>query len=171
MADDTEAVARISSILMDGYVIVDPDRKITAVNPLFLQMVRLRPSDRRKVVETRCCQLLRLDVCSSSHCTAQECMRKNAPIRLNDIRAIGPEDASFVVDISMMPLTDSRESVVGAMILYRDATDERRLKMRASQDANERTTERALLLKVIEDREAEIERLRRQLQEHGAPKT
>jgi PAS domain-containing protein len=158
MPDDLDALTRIGAIFMDGYLVIDRDRKISAANPVFAQMLGIRPGERRKLLGARCCEHLKLETCQKD-CIALDCMKKNTPLRLQEIHGHTAEGAEFILDIGVVPLIQ-KDEVGGALITYRDVTDERKLKTRYMDEAAEHKEERTRLLRIIEDREVELENLR-----------
>src|SRR5688572_1236993 len=125
MSDDFDALARIGPAFMDGYIVVDTDRKITNFNPAYTQMLDLRAADRKKLLSMHCCEPLRLEACREG-CVAQVCMQKNAAMRLQEIRAMTAENREFVLEITALPLKGANGKVNAALLVQRDVTDERR---------------------------------------------
>lgn len=159
MTDDNEALARLGPAFLDGYAVVDLDRRISSINNALGQMLELRPADRKKLIKALCCEHLRLEVCKDK-CIAEECMNKNTPMRMQEIHARTPDGREFVLELSTMPLKNAKGEVGGALIVYRDVTDERRLKTRFMEDQADHRRQRSELLKIIEDRDAALSKLR-----------
>jgi PAS domain-containing protein len=158
MTDDFDALARIGPAIMDGYVVVDARRHVTATNPMYGQMLELKPAERKKLTSSECCELLKLECCKEQ-CLAQSCIKRGALMHLHEIRAVAHDQREMTLEVSALPLKNARGEVQSALIIHRDVTDERRLKQRFMEDQAERQRERSELLKVIESREREIQGL------------
>lgn len=92
---------------------------------------------------------------------ALECIKKNTPLRLQEIRAQTQGGREYVFEVNTLPLKDTKDRVTGALVIYRDVTDERKLKTRFMEEQSEHKRERSELLKIIEARELEVEQARK----------
>src|SRR4051812_22209476 len=122
--DDNEALARLGPAFLDPYAVIDGDRRITNFNAAFGQILELRPAERRKLINSHCCESLKLEICKES-CVALECMRKAAPLRMQEIRASTPTNTGMMVEINALPMKDAEGRVNATLLVYRDVSDER----------------------------------------------
>lgn len=129
MSDDLDAIGRFGAVFFDSYFVVDKERRIQKHNTVFEQMLGLRPAQRRSVDGTHCYELLKLEICKD-RCIAVECLKRNAPVRMEEIKGKTPGGRDLVVELSAIPLRDEAGAVVGVFVTHRDVTDERRLKTR-----------------------------------------
>lgn len=157
--DDHEAVNRLGPVFIDSYFVVDRERRVLSHNAAFTQMLELRGADRRKVKGSPCYESLRLEICKQD-CIALQCMEKQAPVRMNEIRGQTKEGRELVLELSAVPLRNDQGQITGVLVTHRDVTDERRLKERYLEEETEHKKERSGLLRVIEERDTEIEKLR-----------
>lgn len=157
--DDHEAINRVGPVFLDSYFVVDRERRITAHNAAFTQMLELRGADRRKLIGSPCYESLRLEICKNN-CIALQCMEKQAPVRMNEIRGQTKDGRELVLELSAIPLRNEQGQITGVFVTHRDVTDERRLKARYLEEETEHKKERSGLLRVIEERDGEIEKLR-----------
>jgi PAS domain S-box-containing protein len=160
--DDREFISRIGPVFLDSYFIVDQDLKIQDFNQAFTQMLDLRGAERRKLTGSFCYEKLRLEICKDK-CIAVEAMKKNAPIRMEEIRGTTPDGRELVLELSAIPLRDASGQAKSVFVTHRDVTDERRLKARYHEEQTEHRRERGALLRIIEDRDVENENLRQRL--------
>jgi len=159
VADDHDAVERLGAVFLDSYFVVDRERRVLTHNAAFAQMLDLRGADRRKIKGSPCYESLRLEICKSN-CIALQCMEKQAPVRMNEIRGQTKEGRELVLELSAIPLRNEQGQITGVFVTHRDVTDERRLKERFLEEETEHKKERSGLLRVIEERDSEIEKLR-----------
>jgi hypothetical protein len=87
-------------------------------------------------------------------------MEKQAPVRMNEIRGQTKDGRELVLELSAIPLRNEQGQITGVFVTHRDVTDERRLKERYLEEETEHKKERSGLLRVIEERDTEIEKLR-----------
>jgi PAS domain S-box-containing protein len=168
--DDQEAVEKLGPVFIDSYFVVDRDRRILNHNGTFTQMLELRGADRRKAKGSPCYDLLRLEICQNG-CIALQCMEKNAPVRMNEIRGRTKDGRELVLELSAMPIRDANGQTTGVLVTHRDVTDERRLKERYLEEETEHKKERLGLLRVIEERDVEIEKLQQRLNQQSRRKS
>ncbi len=147
MSDDLEAINRIGPVFFDSYFVVDKERRITAHNAVFEQLLGLRPAQRRAIDGTHCFELLKLEICKEQ-CIAVECLKKNAPVRKEEIKGKTSTGRDLVVEISAIPLRDDAGVVVGVFVTHRDVTDERRLKTRFGELQAQTMTQEAELVQL-----------------------
>lgn len=169
MADDRQAIEQFGAVFLDSYFIVDRDRRILSFNQAFSQMLELRPGERRKLINTPCYERLRLEICKDN-CIALECIKRGAPVRMEEIKGSTADgQRELVLELSAIPLKDETGNITSVFVTHRDVTDERRLKARYLEEQTEHRRERASLLKIIEDRDVEVENLRRQSKVQTTP--
>lgn len=158
--DEHDSVRVMAPAFLDSYFVVDRDRKIQEFNPAFGQMLQLRPSQRRKVTGSPCYDSLRLEICKKN-CIALECFQQQAPVRMNEIQGRTADGQPLVLELAAIPIKNAQGQVSSVFVTHRDVTGERRLKQRYLEEQKQHTRERAELLNIIEDRDAEIEEMRR----------
>jgi PAS domain S-box-containing protein len=160
VADDRDFIARFGAVLFDSYFVLDSERRIVSFNPPFVQMLGARPSAKRELVGAHCYDVLKLNICSEQ-CIAVECLKRGAPVRMEEVHGTTAQGRELVLELSATLLRDDGHQVCGVFVMHRDVTDERRLKTRFLQEQQERRNEREALLHIIKDRDAELERIRR----------
>lgn len=159
MAGDDSFIERLGPVFLDSYFVVDRERKITAFNPALLQLLDLRPTQRREIAGKSCYELLKLDICRDK-CVALQALAKDGHIRVAEIRGKTHDGRDLVLELSAIPLRDAKQRVTGVFVTHRDVTDERRLKTRQIEEKDEHLREREALLKIIRDRDEELTDLR-----------
>ena len=157
--DEHDSVRVMAPAFLDSYFVVDRDRRIIDFNPAYAQMLQLRPSQRRKLSSSPCYESLRLEICKKN-CIALECLQQEAPVRMNEIQGRTADGQPLVLELAAVPLRNARGEVTSVFVTHRDVTGERRLKQRYLEEQKQHTRERAELLNIIEDRDAEIEELK-----------
>ncbi len=160
MADDMEAVARLGPVFFDSYFVVDHDRRIRAHNPGFVQLLGLRQAQRRTIMGTQCFELLKLEICKD-RCIAVECLKRNAPVRMEEIQGQTPSGRELVLELSAVPLRNAEGIVTGVFVTHRDVTDERRLKTRYLEEKAEHAQKLETLERRVAEQEQELVQLRR----------
>jgi PAS domain S-box-containing protein len=159
MADDHDAVERLGPVFLDSYFVVDRERRVLTHNAAFAQMLDLRGADRRKIKGSPCYESLRLEICKSN-CIALQCMEKQAPVRMNEIRGQTKDGRELVLELSAIPLRNEQGQITGVFVTHRDVTDERRLKDRYLEEQTEHRTKVESLLKIIRDKDEELDRVK-----------
>jgi transcriptional regulator with PAS, ATPase and Fis domain len=124
MADAPDALEQIGGALLDGYILVDEERQVTAFNRPYYAM--LPRAQARKLKGSRCCQLLSLAVCEGGGCLAEQCIADGTPVRYDEIEARidgteGPEGQRRVI-VSAAPI-QARDGGQAALIMLRDVSD------------------------------------------------
>ena len=160
MADDLKAIERLGKVFFDSYFVVDRERRIQDFNEGFVQLLGLRPAQRRTLKGTHCHKLLALEICRD-RCIALECLTRGGPVRKEEIRGTTPNQRALVLELSAIPLFNEAGQISGVFVTHRDVTDERRLKTRYLEEQEEHRKERDTLLKILKEREEELEDLRR----------
>ena len=150
---------RFGPVFFDSYFVVDSDRRIRQHNGVFEQMLGLRPAQRRSVTGTHCFELLQLEICKD-RCIAVECLKRNAPVRMEEIHGKTPSGRELVLELSAIPLRDTSGNVVGVFVTHRDITDERRLKTRFKETQAELDKKIADLEKLVAEKDTELVQLR-----------
>jgi PAS domain S-box-containing protein len=154
--DEREAMSRFGAVFLDSWFIVDKDLRIQEFNPAFTQMLDLRGGERRKLAGTPCYEKLRLEICKDN-CIALEALKRNSHVRMEEIKGHTPDGRELVLELSAVPLHDANGNPTAVFVTHRDVTDERRLKARYLEEQTEHRRERASLLRIIEDRDIELE--------------
>ena len=162
MPNDREAVDRLGKVFFDSYFVVDRERRIETFNEGFVQMLGLRPAERRQIRGSFCYDLLRLEICKD-RCIALEALAKGDHVRKEEIRGTTANGREVVLERSAMPLRDESGQVVGVFVTDRDVTDERRLKTRYLEESEAHRQERDTLLRIIRDRDEDLGEVRAQL--------
>lgn len=158
MADDLDALRRIGTVLIDSFFVVDQDRRITEFNKRLVEMLGLRPSERRSLPGSHCYDNLKLEICSD-RCIALECLKRDAPVTMEEISGQTRNGREVVLTLSATPLRDEAGAVTGVLVTHRDITDERRLKTKFIEEQEAHEKEREALLRIIKDRDQTIEKL------------
>jgi PAS domain S-box-containing protein len=159
VSDDRDAINRFGAVFFDSYFVVDKDRRITSHNAVFEQMLGLRPAQKRSVDGTHCFELLQLEICKE-RCIAVECLKKNAPVRMEEIKGKTPSGRDLVVEISAIPLRDDTGNIAGVFVTHRDVTDERRLKTRFKESQVEHEQKLAEVKAQLAAKEEELVQIR-----------
>ena len=159
MADDLGFLDRFGAVLIDSYFVVDRERRIQRFNSAFLQMLGLRPSQRRTVQGTPCFKLLNLEICRQD-CIALKCLSKNAPCRMEEIQGKTPDGRDIVLELSAMPLYGADQQVAAVLVIHRDVTDERHLKIKYDEAHQDNKNRVDVLLKLVQERDRELAELR-----------
>lgn len=152
-------MSRLGAVFLDSWFIVDPERRIQEYNQTFAQMLDLRPGERRRLAGTHCYERLRLEICRDN-CIALETLKRGGHVRMEEIRGTTPEGRELVLELSAVPLRDAEGNITSVFVTHRDVTDERRLKARYLEEQTDHRRERASLLRIIEDRDVELENVR-----------
>jgi PAS domain S-box-containing protein len=158
VAKELEFIDRVGPVFFDSYFVVDRERKILKFNDGLVQLLGFRPAQKRRIAGTACYELLKLEICRE-RCIALKCLEKDGPVRMEEIRGKTPDGRDIILELSAIPLRDDAGRIEGVMVTHRDVTDERRLKTKYEAEQTERRSEREALLKIIKDRDAEIERM------------
>ncbi len=156
---DDRFLERFGPVFLDSYFVVDRNRRITAFNEAFVQLIGFRPAQRRKIAGTQCFELLKLEICRE-RCIALQCLERNGPVRMEEIHGKTPDGRDLVLELSAVPMRADGGDIVGVFVTHRDVTDERRLKTRYMHEQTEHKTQIDALLKIIRDRDEELHRLR-----------
>lgn len=156
MSDDKDAINRLGAVFLDSYFVVDQELRIQSFNPAFPQMLGLRSQERRKLVSSFCYDHLKLEICRD-RCIALEAINKKAAVRMNEIRGERPDGSELILELSAIPLKNDKGEIDGVFVTHRDVTDERRLKARYLETQEHNKKERSALLKIIEERDVELE--------------
>jgi sigma-54 dependent transcriptional regulator, acetoin dehydrogenase operon transcriptional activator AcoR len=164
MSDDKDAINRLGAVFVDSYFIVDRDLRMQAFNPAFPALLGLRGGERRKLLNSFCYDYLKLEICQE-RCIALEALKKNGAVHMNEIHGQKPDGTEMILELSAIPLKNANGEVDTVLVTHRDVTDERRLKERYLEEQDHHKKERAALLRIIEDRDVEIENIRAQHQE------
>ena len=160
MVDDKDFIDRLGPVFLDSFFVVDSGRRLVRFNGAFVQMLGFRSAQRRELAGTPCYELLQLDICRDK-CIALQALARDGHVRMEEIRGRAPDGRELVLELSAIPLRDDSGAVSGVFVTHRDVTDERRLKTRALEQQEDHRTERETLLKIIRDRDDELEALRR----------
>jgi PAS domain S-box-containing protein len=162
MPKDIELVDRIGPVFFDSYFVVDRDRHILKFNDGLVQLLGFRPAQRRKIAGANCYDLLNLEICRE-RCIALKCLEKDGPVRMEEIKGRTPDGRDIILELSAIPLRDDQGRIESVLVTHRDVTDERRLKTKFETEQVERRSEREALLKIIKDRDVQIEGLQQQV--------
>src|SRR3972149_7041538 len=103
MPNDREAVDRLGKVFFDSYFVVDRDRRVENFNEGFVQLLGLRPAERRQVKGQHCYDLLRLEICRDK-CIALEALNKGDHVRKEEIRGTTANGREVVLERSAIPL-------------------------------------------------------------------
>ncbi|MEE8410777.1 MAG: PAS domain-containing protein [Myxococcota bacterium] len=159
MAGDDAFIDRFGPVFLDSYFVVDRERRITSFNPALLQLLDLRPTQRRELTGKPCYELLNLEICRDQ-CIALQALARDGHVRVEEILGKTHDGRDLVLELSAIPLHDANKKVTGVFVTHRDVTDERRLKTRQVEEKEEHLKEREALLKIIRDRDEELTDLR-----------
>jgi PAS domain S-box-containing protein len=159
MPDDKEAMNRFGPVFLDSYFVVDKELRIESFNNAFSQMLGLRGAERRKLVHSFCYDVLKLEICRD-RCIALEAIKKEAAVKMNEIRGERTDGTELVLELSAIPLRNEKGEIDSVFVTHRDVTDERRLKERYLEEQEHHKKERAGLLRIIEERDVELETAR-----------
>jgi PAS domain S-box-containing protein len=152
-------ITQLAEVSYDPFFVIDQDHRITHYNHPFDLMLALSAADRRKIVGTPFEKLLDLD--ETAQACIRDCLSSDSNVRVQSATGTAA-GRKIVLDLSTLPLRDERGKVAAVLVLFRDVSDEQRLRDRHKTEKREHLTERESLLRIIADRDKEIERLKRQ---------
>jgi PAS domain S-box-containing protein len=159
VSSDQKFLERFGTVFLDSYFVVDRNRRILQFNESFVQMIGYRPAQRRTVAGQQCFDLLKLEICRE-RCIALTCLERNGPVRMEEIKGKTPDGRDLVLELSAVPVRGDNDEVVGVFVTHRDVTDERRLKDRYVHEQEEQRSKTETLLKIIRDKDDELDKLR-----------
>lgn len=157
--DDFGFLERFGPVFLDSFFVVDKDRRIQLINQPFAEMLGLRTGQKRAAIGKSCFELLNLDICKSG-CIVLQCLAKNGPVRLEEVKGKTPDGRDLVLALSAIPLTGSDGKIAGVFVTHRDVTDERSLMTRYVDLQKQSKAKVDALLSIIQEREAELAKLR-----------
>lgn len=156
-----EFLEQLTALSYDPFFVIDQDRRVVYCNDLFAVTLGIRAGQRRKLQGQPLSELCALDTTGEA-CLA-DCLRTDHNVRVQGATARLPDGRVLTLDLSASPLRDDTGAVTGIIVLGRDVTDEHRLKQRYNQERQEHHDERESLLRIIRDRDHELDRLGKQL--------
>lgn len=151
---DLELVRQVGSAIVDPYMVVDPELGIVDFNGAFHALFP-RPVARR-LKKMRCCEALGLDICQE-RCIAREAIRRGQNVRYDEIvgtiRATG-EEIRLIGSATVLAGADGRP--VGALVIYRNVTDEAKVQSKYKSMLEEASRERQALMEDLAQRTSEM---------------
>ena len=163
-----EEFERFASLLIDGYFVVDRQRRIVSCNQAF--RVMFPRSVARKLVGRPYHEVLDLSL-GQERCVVEQCWASGRSVRLDQVRGRvegSPEERHFI--LSAMPLHDSGGALEGAAVLQRDISDDVAVQVKyrkQSEDGDMRLGELEGLLRErsrrLIEQQRKIEQLRLEL--------
>ena len=153
-------ITRLAEVSYDPFFVIDHEHRITHYNHPLELMLSLSAAERRRIVGTPFEQLLELD--DTGQACIRDCLATDSNVRVQSVNGSAVGGRKVVLDLSAVPLRDERGKVSAVLVLFRDVSDEQRLRDRHKQEKREHLAERESLLRIIADRDAEIRRLKRQ---------
>jgi PAS domain S-box-containing protein len=158
MTDDLAALERIGAAFMDSYFVVDQELRLRAFNSAFPEMLGIPPAERPELRHTFCYDSVKLEICRD-RCIALEAIRKNGPVRMSLIPGERPDGSNILLELAAVPLHNAAGEVEGVLVTHRDITETHQAAQKLATGLEQHRKERASLLKVIEERDREIEAL------------
>lgn len=165
MAKVDEFLEQLAALSYDPFFVIDRDRRVVYCNDLFAVTLGIRGGQRRRLEGRPLLELCAFDAVGEG-CLA-DCLRGNRNVRVQGATARLADNRELILDLSASPLRDESGAVTGIIVLHRDVTDEHRLKQRYNQERQEHVTERESLLRIIRDRDHQLERLSKQVRRSG----
>ncbi len=151
---ELESVRQVGQAIVDPYIAVTPELGIVDFNGAFHALFP-RPVARR-LKKMRCCDALGLDICKD-RCIALEAIRRGQNVRYDEIvgtiRATG-EEVRLIG--SATPLLDEQGRPVGALVIYRNVTDEAKVQAKYKSMLEEAGRERQALMDDLAQRTRDL---------------
>ncbi len=123
MEDLLSLLERIGPVFVDAFCVVDREGRIIEFNRHFSSL--FPRSVARKLRGTECCQFLKLGICETGGCLADQCLESQAAVRFDEILATveGLEgERCFIVSAVPLAVSDEDEPE-GVLIVLRDVSD------------------------------------------------
>ena len=145
---------RVSTAIVDSYIIVDGERRIVEFNPAFFAL--LPRAIARGVKGKHCYDVLDLNICAND-CIAKKCWADNRSVRLDEISAnIKGEGRKLRFIVSAVPITDDSGKHIGALEIQRNVTDEAVVQVKYQEMLETEARERERLADQIRMRTKEL---------------
>ena len=158
MPKDRDFMQLLAKLSYDPFFVIDGHRRVMFYNDAFAAMLGLTARQRRNLEGTPYTKLLELDA-TGQECLAS-CLRADDNVQVQSVKAKAPDGREFVLDMSALPIRDDAGAVTGIVVLQRDVTDEQNLREKYDRLRAEQISERESLLRIINDRDAELKRLK-----------
>lgn len=161
-------IRALGAAFLDGWFVVDGDRRIIEFNSQFRGL--FTRSQARQLNGSQCCQFLALGVCEGGACLARRCIEDQAPVRYDEITATREGDGETLrVIASAAPIT-TEDGSVAALVVLRDVSDaadvQRKYKSVHEQHAREKDALRDVIArktKELMDANMELNRIQKEL--------
>ena len=127
MADDPQPspLGRLAAVIPDPWFVVDLERNLREWNQAFRALFPRAVA--RDLGSKRCYEVLRLAICETD-CIALRAVEKDDVIRLDQVPGCIVETGEEVTLLaSATPITGEDEASVGALVVYRNVTDDSRV--------------------------------------------
>ncbi len=161
MPRDRDFIELLTALSYDPVFVVDQDRRITHFNEPFAMMLGLRAAQRRRIEGTVFSDLIEFG--DPGQACIADCLSLDRNVRVQSVTARVPDGRELVLEMSALPLRGDDDRITGVVVLHRDVTDEHRLKVRYHEEKEAHLNERESLLRIIKDRDIDIERLKKRL--------
>lgn len=150
-----------AEIIIDSYFIIDLECNILDFNGAFRSMVPRAVA--RKLKQMKCHEALQLDICKE-RCIADECWRSGRHVRLDEIRGtLVGEDKELRFILSAIPIRDEEGTIIGAMEMQRNVTDEALVQDKYKRQMEASATQQKQLEVDLQQRTLRMVELSRQL--------
>jgi hypothetical protein len=144
----------LSEALIDSWFIVDHERNVVEFNRAFFSLLPRQVA--RGLKGKKCYDVLQLEICKD-RCVAEQCWREKRQVRLDEIGgkpAQTEQPMRFV--LSALPIHDDDGTVVGALEVQRNVTDEAVVQTKYQEMLETEARERERLAAQIRSRTKEL---------------
>lgn len=144
----------LADVFIDSYFVVDAQRNIVDFNRAFFSMLPRQVA--RGLKGKKCYDVLELEICKD-RCIAEQCWRDKRHVRLDEINgriSQTEQPARFI--LSAIPILDEGGTVVGALEIQRNVTDEAMVQVKYQEMLESEARERERLATQIRSRTKEL---------------
>lgn len=142
----TDAFKQISDVVIDAYFITDAEGRILDYNRAFFALFSRQVARKLKTMNVSEAIPMKRDV-------ARECMETGRHVRLDEIpiRTKGSDEELRMI-LSAIPLKQSDDAVMGALVILRNVTDEAIIQVKYQEMLETEARERERLVEQIKSR-------------------
>lgn len=156
-----ESLKHASGALLDAYVVVDAERRITEFNRLFFAL--FPRSVARALKRHTLDDVLTLQLEGNSIDLLTRCLNDKASLRYDEVTGIIKDGETLSLIVSAAPISDEADNLVGAFLCLRNVTDEAQVQSKYKTMLEQEARERQLLEQRVQDAEAQLVTIKDQL--------